>query len=115
MNELEIYKKYVDLMYYTLNLILKYPKAERYLLVSRINTVMYNGQENILYAGKDFNKFNKLKYLNSLDVNLTLLKSYIRISYRYKYISIKNYETWSFKITEICNMLGSWIKICQKR
>ena len=54
-------------------------------------------------------------YTNNLDVELNLQKVFIRLAYKYKYISLKNYETWSNLITEICNMLGGWIKQCQKR
>ena len=47
-----------------------------------------------MYAIKVFNKQEKLKYLNELDINLNLLKVHIRLSYKYKYISLQNYQTW---------------------
>ena len=57
----------------------------------------------------------KLQYLNRLDTDLNLLKIHIRISYRYKYISSKNYATWSELVTNVGNMLGGWINSCLKK
>ena len=68
-----------------------------------------------MYAIKSFNKKDKLTYLNEFDVSLNLLKVQVRLSYKYKYITIKNYESWSSLITDVCNMLGGWIISCQKR
>ena len=68
-----------------------------------------------MYAIKTYNKNDKLKFLNELDINLNLLKVQTRLSYKYKYISMQNYQSWSNLITDICNMLGGWIVSCQKR
>lgn len=114
-NTLLIYQKYLDLIYYTNDLVQKYPKSEKFALVTEIKQSLYAGVRAIIFAQKEFNKQNRLKYLNELDVYLKLQKLYIRLSYRYKYISKQNYETWSKKITDICNMLGAWIKTCLAR
>ena len=113
--DLDIIKKYIDLIYYTNNLCIKYPKHEKFSLVSDTKKSLYEGLRNLLYAKKEFYPKNKLNYLNNLDVELNLQKVFIRLAYKYKYISLKNYETWSTLVTEICNMLGGWIKLCQKR
>ena len=68
-----------------------------------------------MYAIKVFNKQEKLKYLNELDIHLNILKVHIRISYKYKYISLQNYQVWCTHITDICNMLGAWISSCLKK
>lgn len=113
--DLDIIKKYLDLIYYTNNLCIKYPKSEKFALATDTKRSLYEGMRNLLYAKKEFYPKNKLNYLNNLDVELNLQKVFIRLAYKYKYISLKNYETWSNLITEICNMLGGWIKQCQKR
>ena len=114
-NNLLIYRKYMDLIYYTNDLVRKYPKSERFAIVEEIKCAIYKGLRLLMYAIKTFVPADKLKYLKELDIELSLLKVYIRISYRYQYISNKNYSTWSNMITEICNMLGGWIVSCQKR
>lgn len=109
---LQIYQKYLDLIYYTNDLIRKYPKCEKFALVTEIKTALYGGLKSIMFAQKEFSKQGRLKHLNNLDVQLNLQKVYLRLSYKYRFISMQNYETWSSKLTDICNMLGAWIKSC---
>ena len=101
---LMIYQKYLDLIYYTNNLCIRYPKSEKLALASETKQSMYLGLRHLLYAYKEFNKRNKLNYLNDLDVELNLQKVFVRLAYKYQYISKQNYETWCSKITDICNM-----------
>ena len=114
-NNLEIYQRYLNLIYYSNDIVRKYPKSETFALVNEIKTSLYTGLRNLMYAIKTYNKVDKLKYLNEFDINLNLLKVQVRISHRYKYISTQNYNAWSNLITDICNMLGGWITSCQKR
>lgn len=110
-----IYQKYMELIYYSNDIVRKYPKSERFTLVSEIKTSLYDGLRTLMYAIKTYNPPDKLKYLRELDICLSLLKVHIRLSYRYKYISTKNYDTWSKLTTDICNMLGGWINSCLKK
>lgn len=112
---LKIYQKYLELIYYSNDIVRKYPKCENFSLVKEIKNSLYVGLRNMMYAIKSYNKQDKLRYLNELDINLNLLKVQIRLSYKYKYISLQNYKAWSVIITDICNMLGGWIISCQKR
>lgn len=114
-SKLNIYQKYLELIYYSNNIVRKYPKSENFALVKEIKTTLYDGLRNLMYAIKSYSKRDKLKYLNEFDINLTLLKVQTRLSFKYQYISVKNYESWSTLITDICNMLGGWIVSCQKR
>lgn len=113
--DLMIYKQYIELIYYTEMIVKKYPKIERYALADNIKNNTYEGMKMILYSYKMYQKSDKLKYLNNLDVNLKMLKVLIRISYKNKYINSKNYNAWSKKITNIGNLLGGWIKSCLKQ
>lgn len=105
----------MELIYYTNDLIRKYPKSENFALVKEIKNSIYAGLRLLIYAIKVYNKQEKLKYLNELDINLNILKVHIRLSYKYKYITIQNYQTWSNFITDICNMLGAWISSCLRK
>lgn len=114
-NNLQIYQKYLELIYYSNDVLKKYPKKENFTIVTEIKKTLYVGLRNLMYAIKSYNKQNKLNNLNEFDINLTLLKVQVRLSYKYQYITTKNYETWCKLITDICNMLGGWIISCQKR
>lgn len=100
LNDLVLYKRYVDLMYYVYNLSVKYPKSEKTGIVSDIKYNLSLGINNIIY----FHKSNKILYLDYLDNNLKVLLVLIRISYKMKYISNKNYLAFSKKITIIDNL-----------
>lgn len=117
MNELVglmIYKQYLEMIYYTENITLKYPKSEKGAMVDEIKKITYNGMRKIILANKEFNKNKRIIILNEIDVELKMLKVMIRVSYRKKYINSKNYSAWSKKIYNIGNLLGGWIKSCLK-
>ena len=115
MNNLVIYQKYMELIYYTNDIVKKFPKSETFALVKEIKNSLYSGMRNLMYAIKTFKATDKLKYLKELDIDLSLLKVSVRLSNKYKYITTQNYASWSSIITDICNMLGGWINSCQKR
>lgn len=112
---LKIYQKYLELIYYSNDIVRKYPKSENFSLVKEIKNSLYVGLRNLMYGVKCYQKQEKLKYLNEFDINLNLLKVQVRLSYKYKYITMQNYQTWSTLVTDICNMLGAWISSCLKR
>lgn len=116
-NEVEnliIYRQFVELIYYTLSVLPKYPKVERTSLCEDIKQTTYRGLECILYAYRVYDKSEKLNYLTELDIKLKFIKVLIRISYKKKYISSKNYAAWSKKLFNIGGLLGGWITSCQK-
>lgn len=118
MNDLEglmIYKQYIELIYYTEKITIKYPKSEKTSLVSMIKNNTYEGMKKIIQAQKEYNHTKRINILNELDVELKMLKVLIRVSYKNKYINSKNYAAWSKKIFNISNLLGAWIKSCQKQ
>ena len=100
LNDLVLYKKYVDLMYYVYKLSVKYPKSEKSGIVIDIKNNLSLGLNNIIY----FHKTNKILYLDYLDNNLKVLLVLYRISYKMKYISNKNYLSFSKKIIIIDNI-----------
>ena len=117
MNELEdlkIYSKYVDLYSYTYLITEKFPKTEKFSLVTDIKNITYRGLVDIIDAHKEFNRIKRLGYLNNLDSSLKVLKVLVRIAYKKKYINITNYNAWSRKITDVSNLMYGWIKSCQR-
>lgn len=112
--DLVIYKQYLELIYYVETITEKYPKSVKLSLVTQIKNNTYEGIKNILIAFKEYDPKSKLASLNRLDINLKMQKILIRISYRKKYITVKNYYAWSRKICNIGNLLGGWIHRCQK-
>lgn len=108
-SELIIYKQYLELIYYTEMICEKYPKREKLAIVSTIKNTTYDGMKEIISAYKFYDKDNKL------DINLKMLKVLIRVSYKRKYITLKNYEAWSKKLHNIGSLLGGWINSCVRQ
>ena len=106
LENLLLYKIYVELMYYSYNLVIKYPKSEKLGIVSDIKNNLYLGLNNIIY----YQKSNKKVYLDYLDNNLKVLLVLIRISYKMKYISNKNYLSFSKKINNITKIIKGLIR-----
>lgn len=44
-----------------------------------------------------------------------MLKVLVRVSYKKKYITIRNYEAWCRKINIVGTFLGGWINSCVKQ
>ena len=65
-SKLLIYQKYVDLIEYSYNLLVKYPKYEKYALVSEIRRTMYNSLRYILYANKISDKYSRISILGQI-------------------------------------------------
>lgn len=113
-NRLLTYQKMVNLIYYSKNLLKKYPKSERFDLCSDIKNILYDTLRNIIFAWKEYKNEGKMQFLKKIDVELVVLKSLTTISYKYQYITQKNYMVWNEHISEIGKLIGGWIKSCQK-
>lgn len=114
-DELIIYKQCLELIYYTEMITRKYPKVEKYSIVSTIKNDTYDCIKQVIMAYKTKDKNQKLLIFNNLDVDLKMIKVLIRVSIKNNYINRNNYKAWSKKITNIGNLLGGWINSCVKQ
>lgn len=113
-NRLILYEKMINLIFYSKNLMQKYPKSEKYDLCEDIKKKEYEILTNILYAWKEYDGKKKIIYLRKIDVDLLVLKAMIRISHMGKYITDQNLMVWSEKVEEIGRLIGAWLKSFQK-
>ena len=113
--DLVIYKQFIELIYYTESILMKYPKCERFALASTIKNTTYEGMRYVLNTFKEYSKEQKISNLNQLDTCLKMIKVMIRVSYKKKYINAKNYAAWGKKLANIGNLLGGWMKSCLKQ
>jgi hypothetical protein len=113
--EMTIIRKYQEMMLYVYNLLKKYPNSEKFTLASETKKCLFEAFELLLWAKKQYSKNMRVKYLNEVDIKLSCLRIYIRIAIKNEYINARNYRAWSYKITNISNMLGGWINECLTR
>ena len=95
-----LYQKYVDFMHYTYFILVKYPKVERFSLSMDMKNILNNGLLKVIYFQKNRDK----TYLDELDVYLKTFMTYVRISYKRKYINLNNYRAFSKKYTSLENI-----------
>jgi len=48
--------------------------------------------------------------MQELDVELDVLRSYVRLAVNLKFVPLKKYEIWAGYLTEIGKMIGGWMK-----
>lgn len=113
-SRLIIYEKIVDLIFYSKNLLKKFPKSERFDLCTDIKNSLYFMLRQVMYAWRETENKKRYTYLKNTDIEIFVLKTQIRIAYKSQYISDQNFMTWNNHLSEIGKMLGGWMKVCPK-
>lgn len=88
--KLAIYQKYMELIYYTNDLIRKYPKSETFALVKEIKLSLYFGLKSLMSSFEESNKTEKSNLFDDFYDNLKILKSLYNILYQSEYITLSN-------------------------
>jgi len=89
----------------------QFPKSEKFALVVDIKRCMHLILERAIEAQK---KYYKKTTLQELDVEITKLKAFLRLSQELGFLPFRKYEIWSKMVVEIGKMLGGWIKSTQR-
>ncbi len=105
--ELIIQQKVYDMILYAYPAIEQFPKSQKFSLAQDMKKNMNQIMRLVITANK---KYTKKTTLQELDIEVTALKTYIRIACDLNYLSIKKYEVWSKMLVEIGRMVGGWIK-----
>lgn len=107
MDNLIIKQKLEDAIEYAYCVFRHFPKSERFTLVADLKRSLMRMLEFVIRANKSRNKF---PLLMDLDTELEVFRSLVRLSFRLKFISTKQYETLSRRVDEFGRLLGGWIK-----
>jgi len=85
----------------------KYPKNQRYVFGKYFEEKLLNILEDLIrgYYQKD-----KLAILNQINVDLDVIRYFIRLSRDLKLITVKQYEYAIGILLDIGRQLGGWIK-----
>ena len=104
---LMILTKLENLERYSRTVMLQFPKNEKFLLSAEIRQQLLSIRRNTVRAAK---KFHKKTTLQDLDIDIEILRGYIRIAYGLKYINEHRLMVWIGIIDEIGRMVGAWLK-----
>ena len=70
-----IYEKIVDLIFYSKNLLKKFPKSERFDLCTDIKQSLYKILRLVMYSWKEKNMDQRYKNLKDADIEIYVLKT----------------------------------------
>jgi len=99
-------EKYIE---YTINMILKLPRTEKFNVGNELKTCMYQMFENIIYLSK-LPKNMRLVICNKIDALIAIQRVLIRIMYKSRYIDEKKYMTSISLLNELGKLTGGYIK-----
>lgn len=107
MEDLKILQKVYDMIKYGYGALAQFPKSEKFALAADIKRCLDLILERVIEAEK---KYYKKTTLQELDVEVTKLKAYLRLSMELRFLPPKKYEIWSGMAVEVGKMLGGWLK-----
>ena len=99
--------KLEELETYTHQALIQYPKMERHLLCADIRRSIAAIERLAVVAWK---RYHKKTTLQELDVEVEVLRMWIRKSVRLRYITPHRYEVWAIHVNEIGRMVGGWLR-----
>jgi len=105
--DLIIFEKMYELNLWLFPMVNTFPKAQRFVLGQQIQTLALRITMGIMRANVET---QKLPYLKQVSVELDMLRVLTRLAHELRFMSTKQYEFVSKKVTEIGRLLVGWIK-----
>ncbi len=105
--ELKVLQKTYDMVQYGYICLRQYPKTERHTLAAETKLAMYQLLRLIVTANRHYYKKTTLQ---DLDIELDLLRLYVRLAKDLGFLPFRQYENWAKMLSEIGRMVGGWIK-----
>ena len=85
----------------------KFPKHERFRLAQRINDALFDFHVNLIKATVSN---DPKSHLINADIQLKLLRSYLRLAVELRYTTSKQYQHISEHTSNMGKLLGGWLK-----
>jgi hypothetical protein len=105
--DLLIRQRVEDMIDYGYIALRQFPKSERHVLSAEIRQCMWSILRCVITCNL---ARDKRAALLQLDVELNVLRSFLRRAMQYEFLQFKKYEHWSKLNDEIGRMIGGWIK-----
>lgn len=104
---LALQAKLEELEHYTDTVLLQFPKYERHLLSADIRRSVSMIQRLTIVAWK---RYHKKTSLQDLDIEVEVLRGWLRKALRAGHIRPHRYEVWARHVNDVGRMVGGWIK-----
>ncbi|KPA11858.1 23S rRNA-associated protein [Candidatus Magnetomorum sp. HK-1] len=110
MQQTPIFTKTFDCTTTLLEMTNHFPRSQRFFVTKRLLDSAFNFQEFLIEANSCRGSQRMIK-LNMADSELNKLRLYLRMSYRWNWLSKGQYAHVARQIQEIGNLLGGWKKV----
>ena len=108
-DEMVIFTRTYDFLTWRLTLSMNFPKSQRFIVTSRLQSAALNFQESILEANAQRGA-RRAEKLRVADVELLKVRLYLRLCERWKWITPGQYQHASKMVAEMGRLLGGWQK-----
>ncbi|TXF11946.1 diversity-generating retroelement protein Avd [Pelomicrobium methylotrophicum] len=100
-------EKLEELDAYSHQVMHQWPKIERHVLAAEVRASLLRARRLCAVAWK---RRQKSSALFDLDIEIEVLRHFVRKAYRLRYITAHRLHVWARHIDEIGRMIGAWIK-----
>jgi len=111
MENLKIKLKVEDMLKYGYPALAQFPKSEKFAMAQDIKKSMLSLLEQVIRTNRTR---EKRPLLYTIDVELEVLRTQIRLAMELEFLPFGKYEVWSNHLAEIGRMLGGWLKSVNK-
>jgi hypothetical protein len=105
MKESPIFTRTYDLLRWLIPLTVKFPRAHRFVLATRVQETVLRFQERLLEAGRSP---QPAPILAQADTDLVTLRLYLRLCRDLELIQFNQYEHGQRMVDEIGRLMGGW-------
>jgi four helix bundle protein len=112
MQQSPIFAKTHDFLIWLIPATTKFPREHRFVLAKALQETALRFQERLIEAGLTAGKA-QYRSLAEADVDLTKLRSYLRLCQDMQLLTARQYQHAAEMVTEIGRLLGGWRKSVQ--
>lgn len=105
--ELKLLQKTYNMIQYGYICLRQYPKSEKHTLAAETKRAMFGLLKAIIMANRRYYKKNAIQ---EADVQLEILRYYVRLGKDLAFLPIRKYENWAKMLAEIGKMIGGWLR-----
>ena len=113
MSETPIFPKTFDFVSWLLAQAERFPRSQRFVVTRRLLDAALNFQELLVDANASRGRA-RLGKLDLADAELDKVRLYLRLAFRWQWLTSGQYEHGARLVAEIGRLLGGWKKVTQQ-
>jgi len=108
-----IFTKTFDFVTWLLAVTNHFPRSQRFVVTKRLLDAALDFQETLVDANVQHGRA-RLQKLDLADAELDKVRLYLRLAFRWQWLSSGQYEHAARQVTEIGKLLGGWKKVTRQ-